>query len=99
MRQLARLRCLSCGLKTLRWVPASGEGVLFAYAIVRANRNPSFNHGGPYNIAIVELDEGPQLYTNIVHVDESALRIGMRVRMVCSRLDSGVAVPVFEPLD
>ena len=97
VRQLARHRCVACGERELLWQPASGQAVLVAVAEVCANDNPHFNRGRPYNIAVVELQEGPQLYSNIVHVQTSEIRIGMQLQLVHSRLEGGVVVPVFEP--
>jgi len=96
-RQLARWRCLSCGGERLEWVAASGRGMLHSFAIVRANGNPHFNQGEPYNIAVVELAEGPQIYTNIVQAEPAELKIGMAVQVVYLRLESGAVAPVFEP--
>lgn len=96
-RQIARRRCIACSSPRLDWAGASGRGVVVSFAIVHANGNENFNAGEPYNIAIVELAEGPQLYTNIVDADAAELRIGMPVTVVYSELESGAVAPVFAP--
>lgn len=95
--QLGKYNCFSCQSQSLRWISASGKGRLYSYALICANSNLEFNHGEPYNIAIVELNEGPQLYTNIVNIDQDALCIGMSVQVIYSQLECGDVVPVFEP--
>jgi uncharacterized OB-fold protein len=95
--QLGRWRCLRCASQDLPWKPASGRGVVHSVATVCAHGNPEFNEGKPYDIAVVQLDEGPQLYTNIVGTGTGAVEIGMPVRVVYSPLEGGVVVPVFAP--
>lgn len=95
--QLGKFNCFACQSQSLHWIAASGKGRIFSHALVCANANSEFNHGEPYNIAIVELHEGPQVYTNIMNADQTELQIGMSVRVIYSRLDSGDVVPVFEP--
>lgn len=97
MHQLARSRCLRCDSAALKWVPASGRATLHAFATVCANPGPEFNEGRPYNIAIVALHEGPQIYANVIHCDSDHLRIGMPLTVVMSPIDGGEVVPVFEP--
>jgi len=50
-----RIRCPHCGDDQLRWVRASGQA-------------PGWTGEVPYVIAIVELDEGPRMMTNLVDV-------------------------------
>ncbi len=94
--QLGRTRCVACRSPELVWQDGSGEGTIFALATVVANNNEAFNHGRPYNIAIVQLDEGPQIYSNIVGMSGEHLRIGLRVRVVYTALSGGEVVPAFE---
>jgi uncharacterized OB-fold protein len=59
------------GDEDLEWVPARGTGTVYAITVNRARE-------GSYNIAIVELDEGPRMMTHIAGVE--ATPIGVRVR-------------------
>ncbi|ADP19984.1 MULTISPECIES: Zn-ribbon domain-containing OB-fold protein [Achromobacter] len=65
----------SSGLADLEWVAASGRGTVHATTVVRA-RPPQ----QPYNVALVELEEGPRLMTRVEGVAPEAVRIGMPVR-------------------
>ena len=71
----------------LEWVEASGKGTVYAVTIV--GRKPE--RGGNYNIAIVELEEGPRLMTRVERVAPEEVHIGMAVR-------ARVAVPDFGSL-
>ncbi len=58
----------------LEWVPAGGGGVVYASTTIYPRKRP------PYNVAIIELDEGPRLTSTVTGIDPEAVHIGMRVR-------------------
>ena len=59
--------------------------------------DPAFADSLPYNVAIVTLDEGPRLVTNVVECDNGDLRIGMRVSVHFEEVADGVTVARFAP--
>ena len=71
-----RLACTRCGGVELEWVAASGRGVVHAVSIV----NRSAEKGGPYNVVLVDLAEGPRMMSRVEGVGNEAVRIGMAVR-------------------
>lgn len=75
------------GERDLEWVEASGEGVIYAITVNRARE-------GSYNVALVDLAEGPRMMTRIE--GEAALPIGARVRASIAALGDELAV-VFRP--
>ena len=81
-----RLACTRCGGVDLEWVAPSGRGVVHAVSIV----NRSTEKGGPYNVVLVDLAEGPRMMSRVEGVANEALRIGMAVR---SRVASGADGP------
>lgn len=74
------------GCRDLEWVEASGAGVVHSTTVVRA-RHPAAD----YNVALVELAEGPRLMTRVEGVAPDEVRIGMRVR---ARIAAGEDGPV-----
>lgn len=84
--------CPQCAATALSWTPSAGKGSIAAYGVV--NRRSGT---GPTRIpvAIVELDEGPWLSTQIVDSDPDAAHIGSRVELTFERPDGSEAVPVF----
>lgn len=87
-----RAVCPHCGGVALRWVIPSGRGTVYSTTIIR--RKPE--KGGDYNVAVVELAEGPRLMTRIENAAPEQVRIGMKVfaRITCSGDD---ALLVFVP--
>ena len=89
--------CTECLDESLEWVEASGRGTLFTYAIMHQRYHPAFYDEVPYNIVVVELDEGPRLNTNIIGVNNDALRVGMPLRVTFEALSDEVSIPKFRP--
>jgi uncharacterized OB-fold protein len=91
-----RIACV-CGSVALDWVDASGRGLVFSFNIVHRAPNPAFRADIPYVIAIVALEEGPRLMSNLVGCAPAALRVGLPVKAVFETLAQGVGLPKFEP--
>jgi len=72
-----RYRCPTCFSEDLEWRPVSGRGKVYSYTVVRRASTRSFGDG-PYVLAIVELEEGPRITTNIVAPPEQ-VRVEMPV--------------------
>jgi uncharacterized OB-fold protein len=70
-----RLLCRHCGSAALEWVAPSGQGTVHATTVVRRRAE----EGGDYNVAIVELAEGPRLMTRVDALPPQDVRIGMPV--------------------
>jgi len=72
--------CTTCGSGALEWVQTSGRGTVFTYTVARRATHPGLADRVPYVIAVVELEEGPKLTTNIVDVDPDHVVIDMVVQ-------------------
>lgn len=93
-----RARCPSCGSPRLRWTTVSGRARLSSYVINHVPA-PGFADDVPHIIAIVQLDEGPRMMTNLVNVppDPRALPLDLPLEVVFkSRGDH--ALPLFQPV-
>lgn len=89
--------CMNCGHEALEWTEASGQGTVWSYGIFHKSYFPSFVKDAPYNVAIVQLDEGPRVYTNLVGVSNDAIRIGMPVRTFFDDVTDTATLIKFEP--
>jgi len=61
-----RPACPTCLKEDWEWTEVSGKGRLHTFTVVRQPSNPSFNEDVPYAYAVVQLDEGPRMVSNIV---------------------------------
>ncbi len=92
-----KVNCPACGSIELVDEDASGRGTVFTYTIARRPTHRAFADAGPYVIAIVELDEGPHVTTNIVGRDPEDVAIGMPVEVTFAGERDGIALPLFHP--
>lgn len=82
------------GETDLEWVEASGDGTVYATTVNRQRPEK----GGDYNIALIDLAEGPRLMSRVVGVDPHDVTIGMRVKAKVDTIGDTPAV-VFEPVE
>ena len=67
----ARRECPNCLGTEWQWTQASGKGCLISWVVYHTSYHDAFKSRLPYNVAVVELDEGPRLITNMVDANES----------------------------
>jgi uncharacterized OB-fold protein len=89
--------CPECWSEDLVWEEVSGRGTLYTYSTVFVNDLPPFDARVPYVAAVVDLDEGPRVLTNIVACDPADLRVGMPVEVVFEALTPDITVARFRP--
>ena len=80
------------GAIDLEWIPASGLGTVYSTTVVRC-KPPAVD----YNVALIDLDEGPRLMSRIDGVAPADVRIGMRVRARVT-VENDAPLLVFEGL-
>jgi uncharacterized OB-fold protein len=90
--------CPYCWSSDVEWEEASGRATLYTYSIVRRNDLPPFNERVPYVAAIVDLEEGPRMMTNVEGCDEADLHIGLPLAVDYRVETDDVTVPVFRPV-
>jgi hypothetical protein len=80
---------------SLEWheQPLTGTGSLYSYAVLHHPRSPQFEY--PVVAALVDLDEGVRVVTNLVRVEPADIRIGMRLTVDFEATSDGGTVPVF----
>jgi uncharacterized OB-fold protein len=87
--------CSHCFATDWLWLPASGHGSLYSYSIVHKAPAPGF--AVPLVLAVVELAEGPFMFSNVVGCEHAAVRIGMRLQVQFDEVAPGIHLPRFHP--
>ncbi len=87
-----RALCPACGAPDPGTVRASGRGTVYATSVVRVRPG----HGEDYNIALVDLAEGPRMMTRVVDTDPQDVRIGDPVTAFVGEIE-GNRVVLFRP--
>lgn len=93
--------CPRCFGWELEWRRCSGRGRLYSYAIQFRPQAPGFQDDVPYVTAIVELEEGPRLMTNLVGIDPdpALIRCDMPVEVVFDDVTEEITLPKFRPAE
>lgn len=93
-----RLYCMQCGAEAPTWREVSGRGTVYSYTLIHLNKAPAFIHETPYNVAIVQLEEGPRLLSNIIDIASTDLRVDLPVTVVFDVINDTISLPRFKPL-
>lgn len=93
-----REACPRCLGVDLEFRPASGLGTVYAVSVMPKPANPTMAGRTPYAVALVDLDEGARMLTNVVGVDPSTVVVGQRVQVAWEPLADGRHLAVFVPV-
>jgi uncharacterized protein len=93
-----RLYCTACMSDRVEWVKTSGRGQVLSFTVVYRPVTRAFAAEVPYVVALITLDEGPQMMSNIVGCAPESVRIGMPVEVVFEDWTEEVSVAKFRPL-
>ena len=91
-----RDRCLSCR-GPVEWVEASGGGTVYSFTVIRQNHTRPFRDQLPYVVALVDLEEGPRVMTNIVGCEPEDVHIDMRVHASFEAVSDQASIVLFAP--
>ena len=91
--------CATCGHDEYEWRLLSGRGVVWSFCVFHKAYFPEFASQLPYNVAQVELAEGPRLVTNLVGMPHKDIRIGMPVEVCFDDVADDVALIKFQAAD
>jgi hypothetical protein len=97
VRFYPRALCPACLSERTEWLRASGRGTVWTFTVTHQNQAPGFREEVPYVLALVELEEGIRLLTNVVGCAPDAVRIGMPVTVVFEDVTPEVTLPKFRP--
>jgi uncharacterized OB-fold protein len=92
-----RAACPGCLGDQLEWRPSGGAGRVYAVTVEHRPQDPAFTSIAPYAVALVELDDGVRLLTNVVDCDPESVTVGMPVTVRWEPLPDGRQLPLFAP--
>lgn len=92
--------CPFCWSDDVDWLEASGRATLYTWSVVYVNDLPPFHERVPYVAALVDLEEGPRMMSNVVDCEFDELEAGMPLEVVFERVsdDPLVTLPRFRPV-
>jgi len=83
----------------MQWMACSGNGLVHSFTIMTRAVSGNFVLKPPYVVALIELDEGPRMMTNIVGPSSQLVQIGDRVAMKLEQRSSNLKLPLFERIN
>ena len=92
--------CPMCFQRDTEWIKASGKGTLYTYAIAHQLPRPNYKGPLPFVIAMVQLEEGPIMPTNLVEVkpEPASIKVGMHVEVTFDDITEEISLPKFKPM-
>lgn len=95
-RYYPRPMCPKCNSTNTQWVKATGKGKVYSWVSTHYSFYPAFPP--PYLVAIVELEEGVRMISNLVDCQPEDVYIDMPVEVVFEDVTEEVTVPLFKPV-
>lgn len=93
-----RIVCPDCWSDKLEWVESSGRGKIVTYTTTYGYVEEKFVDALPYTLALIELDEGVQVFSNIVECKPEDVKIGMEVEVVFKDITEDFSLPLFRSI-
>jgi uncharacterized OB-fold protein len=92
-----RALCTACASRSLEWIKASGRGKVRSFTVVRRAVSAEYSSDVPYVVALIELEEGPTMMSNVVGCDAEQVSMDMPVEVAFEEWTVEVTVPMFKP--
>jgi uncharacterized OB-fold protein len=93
----AGTNCPKCLSTSFEWGPMSGLATVWSFIVYHHCWHRGFEKEIPYNVAMIQLDEGPIVITNVVDVKNEAIKVGMPVKVVFEPATDEVTLFKFKP--
>jgi uncharacterized OB-fold protein len=94
----AGILCPKCHSMEAEWTKLSGKGRIYSFVIFHHAFHPSYKNDIPYAAAIIQLDEGPRLDSNITGCSLEDIRIDMPVEVYFDDVTDDISLPKFRPV-
>jgi hypothetical protein len=91
------LGCFECGSTEATWTPVSGRATLYTWTVAHPPLLPYFAERAPWPVAVVELEEGPRMVTNLIDVPVEGYAVGLALVVDFEDVEEGITLPVFRP--
>jgi uncharacterized OB-fold protein len=93
-----RKYCPDCWSSNLEWIESGGKGKIYTYTVTLAGAEEKFAADYPYVLALVDMEEGIRVMTNIVDCKPEEVKIGMDVEVVFRDVTDEISMPMFRPV-
>lgn len=92
-----RIICAHCASTNVEWVEASGRGDVISYTVMHRAVSKAYDEASATILALIRLEEGVQMMSNIVACDADQTHTGMAVEVTFEDWSDEISVPMFRP--
>jgi uncharacterized OB-fold protein len=94
----ASIVCPRCHSLEAEWARLSGKGKVYSFIVYHQAYHPAYKDALPYAVAIIQLDEGPRMESNIIGCKMEDIKIDMPVEVSFDDVTDEVTLPKFKPV-
>ena len=92
-----RIICTSCMSQAVDWIQTEGRGEVLSYTIITRAVSEGYAADVPYVVALIKLQEGPCMMSNVINCPHEEVSIGMPVSVVFEDWSEEISIPKFQP--
>lgn len=89
--------CPECLSPAFEWTALSGRGTVFSTIVFHQVYHAAFAGDVPYNVSLIQLEEGPRMFSNVVGVPPAQVKVGDAVEVLFDPVTDKVSMPRFRP--
>ena len=93
-----KILCTNCMGHNLEWKESKGKGTVLTYTVTYDYGPQEFMQDGPYALALIDMDEGYRMMSNIIGCEFSDIKCGMPVEVVFEVATEEITLPKFRPV-
>ena len=90
--------CPNCAAMNIEWQRVTGKGRVYTFTVVRQPQDAEFNEDVPYIYAIIQMDEGIRMISNVVGCPVEDVKIDMPVEVTFDDVTPEWTLPKFKPI-
>jgi hypothetical protein len=90
--------CTHCSSRNWKWSQMSGRGKVFSYVVYHRVYHPGFAGEVPYAVAVIALEEGPRMLSNVTGIAVEDITCDMPVEIVFDDITDEATIPKFRPV-
>lgn len=90
--------CSNCMCHDLEWLESKGRGKIDTFTVTYEGAPPAFMGVTPYAVAIIRMDEGYRIMSNLIECDFDQLECEMPVEVVFDPVTPEISLPKFKPV-
>jgi uncharacterized OB-fold protein/acyl dehydratase len=95
LRHPPRPMCGRCQSTAWTSIASRGRGTVYSYVVMRHPPIPGYDY--PLPIAVIDLEEGTRIVSNVVGCKPEDVHIGMKVQLSIENVDEEMKLPLFRP--